>query len=145
MIIVTQPIYRWLTLTSLGLNLLFAGIAIAIVIRIPTTPADYDVFVHFERLSNTLPPADARLLRGQINASREAIKTAQMQYHAMQDQIRKTLRRDPFDLAAARAGMANIRVARENFDQVIQNAVAITAPQMSPAGRRALADWPPVR
>ena len=145
MIIVTQPIYRWLTLTSLALNLLFAGIAIAIVTRTPTPPADYDVFAHFKRLSKTFPPTDADLLRDQINTNREAIKTAQLQYHAMQDQIRKTLRQDPFDLAAVRRGMANIRAAREDFDQVIQNMLAVIAPQMSSAGRHALADWPPVR
>ena len=35
--------------------------------------------------------------------------------------------------------------ARQAFDQVIQGVFAVAAAQMSPAGRHALADWPPGR
>ena len=42
-----------------------------------------------------------------------------------------------------RAAMAKTRVARQNFDQTIQGVFAGLAAQMSPAGRRALAGWPP--
>jgi hypothetical protein len=41
--------------------------------------------------------------------------------------------------------MANTRAARQNFDQAIQGVFATSAAQMSAAGRRALADWPPGR
>ena len=43
-------------------------------------PADWDrnVFVRVEHIADTLPPADADFLRGQINANRAAIVDAQL-------------------------------------------------------------------
>jgi uncharacterized membrane protein len=137
---------RWLLLGSLALNLFFVGVALAMAIRAPAPPAwDRNVFVRVEHIADTLPPADADLLRGQINANRQIIDDAQRQYHSAQDQIHGTLRRQPFDLEAMRAAMAKTRAARQNFDQVIQGVFAFSASQMSPAGRNALADWPPGR
>ena len=52
---------------------------------------------------------------------------------------------EPFDAEAMRAAMAKTRAARQNFDQIIQGVFAFSAAQMSPAGRSALADWPPGR
>jgi uncharacterized membrane protein len=137
---------RWLLLGSLALNLFFIGVAMAMAIRAPTPPTwDRNVFVRVERIADTLPPADADLLRGQIRANRRLIEDSQAQYRAAQDQIRATLRHEPFDLEAMRAAMAKTRTARQNFDQVIQGVFAFSASQMSPAGRSALADWPPNR
>ena len=137
---------RWLLLGSLALNLFFVGVALAMVIRAPAAPTwDRNVFVRVERIADTLPPADADLLRGQINANRQLIDDTQRQYHSAQDQIHETLRHEPFDVEAMRAAMAKTRAARQAFDQVIQGVFAFTASQMSPAGRSALADWPPGR
>jgi uncharacterized membrane protein len=137
---------RWLLLGSLALNLFFVGVAAALVVRAPAPTAwDRNVFVRVERIADTLPPADADLLRGQINANRQLIEDSQAQFHSAQDQIHDTLRREPFDLEAMRAAMAKTRGARQAFDQVIQGVFAFSASQMSPAGRSALADWPPGR
>jgi uncharacterized membrane protein len=137
---------RWLLLGSLALNLFFIGIAAALVIRAPASPTwDRDVFVRVERLSATLPPADADLLRGEINANRATIENMQSKYYAARESIHDTLRQEPFDPAAMRAAMAATRAARQAFDQVIQGVFAGSAAKMSPAGRRALADWPPGR
>ncbi len=137
---------RWLLLGSLALNLFFIGIAIAMAIRTPASPSwDPNVFVRVERLAASLPSADGDLLRGRIKANREPIEDAQTKYRTAQDNIRATLRQDPFDAAALQAAMAKTRAARQGFDQVIQGVFAGTAAQMSPAGRRALADWPPGR
>ena len=137
---------RWLLLGSLALNLFFVGVALAIIVRAPAAPTwDRNVFVRVERIADTLPPADADLLRGQINANRQLIEDAQTKYRAAQDQIRATLRQEPFDVEAMRAAMAKTRGARQSFDQVIQGVFAFSASQMSPAGRSALADWPPGR
>ena len=137
---------RWLLLGSLALNLFFVGIALAMAIRAPVPPSwDRNVFVRVERIADTLPPADADLLRGQIQANRQRIEDSQTQYRGAQDQIREMLRHEPFDVEAMRAAMAKTRAARQNFDQVIQGVFAFSASQMSPAGRNALADWPPGR
>jgi uncharacterized membrane protein len=137
---------RWLLLGSLALNLFFVGVAVAMAIRAPAPPAwDRNVFVRVELIADTLPPADADVLRGQIKANRQLIEDSQAQYRGGQDQIRETLRHEPFDVEAMRAAMAKTRAARQNFDQAIQGVFAFSASQMSPAGRNALADWPPGR
>ena len=137
---------RWLLLGSLALNLFFVGVAVALAVRAPAPPTwDRNVFVRVERIATTLPPSDADLLRGQINANRELIEDTQTKYRTAQDTIRVTLRQEPFDPAAMRAAMAKTRAARQNFDQVIQGVFAGVAAQMSGAGRQALADWPPRR
>lgn len=137
---------RWLLLGSLALNLFFVGVAVAMAIRAPAPPAwDRNVFVRAERIADTLPPADADILRGQIQANRTLIETAQTEFRTSQSQIRDTLRHEPFDAEALRAAMAKTRAARQHFDQVIQGVFAFSASQMSPAGRSALADWPPNR
>ena len=143
---ITRGSSRWLLLGSLALNLFFVGVAVAMAIRAPAPPTwDRNVFVRVERIANTLPPADADLLRGQINANRQLIDEAQTKYHSAQDAIHEVLRHEPFDVNAMRAAMAQTRAARQTFDQVIQGVFAFSAAQMSPAGRQALADWPPGR
>ena len=143
---VTRGSSRWLLLGSLALNLFFVGVALAMAIRAPAPPAwDRNVFVRVEHIADTLPPADADQLRGQINANRQLIDDTQRQYHSAQNQIHETLRHEPFDVEAMRAAMAKTRAARQAFDQVIQGVFAFSASQMSPAGRSALADWPPSR
>lgn len=137
---------RWLLLGSLALNLFFIGVAVAMAVRGPPQSAwDRNVFVRYERMAASLPPTDAALLRGQIAADRAAIEAAQTQYRARQETVRETLRREPFDAEALRTAMAQSRAARQTYDVAIQGAVAVTAPQMSSAGRRAVADWPPGR
>lgn len=137
---------RWLLLGSLALNLFFVGVAIAMAVRAPAPSYwDRNVFVRVERLAATLPRADADILRGEINANHAAIESAQTAYHAAQDHIHDVLRQEPFDINAMRTAMANTRTARQNFDQTIQGVFAVIAAKISPAGRQALANWPPGR
>ena len=137
---------RWLLLGSLALNLFFVGVAIAMAVRAPAPSYwDRNVFVRVERLAATLPPADADILRGEINANRAAIVDAQASYHAAQDHIHQVLRQEPFDVEALRAAMTKTRAGRQAFDQSIQGVFAVIAGKISPAGRQALADWPPGR
>lgn len=138
---------RWLLLGSLALNLFFIGIALALAIRGPSSPAPYDrdVFVRVERLAASLPAGDAAIMRARVEANRTAIQDAQRGHRAAQNTIRDTFRQAPFDPQAMRAAMAQTRTARQTFDQVIQGVIASAATDMSPAGRAALADWPPGR
>jgi len=137
---------RWLLLGSLALNLFFVGVAIAMAVRAPAPSYwDRNVFVRVERLAATLPPADADILRGAINANRSTIADTQIAYHKAQDSIHEVLRQEPFDVEAMRAAMAKTRSARQAFDQSIQGVFAVIATKISPAGRQALADWPPGR
>jgi uncharacterized membrane protein len=134
---------RWLLLGSLALNLFFIGIALAMAIRAPAPPPRWDpnVFVRVERIATTLPPADADILRGAMQANHAAIDTAQTKYHAARDHIHATLREDPFKIEDLRAAMAESRATRQAYDQVIQAVFADAAAKMSPAGRQAVANW----
>ncbi len=137
---------RWLLLGSLALNLFFIGIAIALAVRGPPPRTwDPDVFVRMERLAAALPPADGAVLRGQMKDNHDAIAQAQTQYHTARDQIRATLRQKPFDPNAMRGAMTNAQAARQAYYQTIQGVFATAAAKMSPAGRQALANWPPGR
>jgi uncharacterized membrane protein len=135
---------RWLLLVSMALNLFFIGVAVAMAVREPPPPLlDRDVFLRIQQLAATLPPADADLLRAQIQNHRNIIENTQTIYHAAQDEIHETLRQNPFAVEAMRAAMAKTRAARQNFDLVIQGVIAAAADKMSSAGRHALADRPP--
>jgi uncharacterized membrane protein len=137
---------RWLLLGSLALNLFFVGVALAMAIRAPA-PSYWDpnVFVRVERLAATLPPADAEILRKQIDANRAAIEDTQTKYHSARRHIHEVLRQEPFDVEAMRAATAQTRTARLNFDQTVQGVFADIAAKITPAGRQALANWPPGR
>jgi uncharacterized membrane protein len=137
---------RWLLLGSLALNLFFVGIALAMVIRAPA-PSYWDpnVFVRVARLAATLPPADAEILRKQIDANHAAVDEAKTRYHSARQHIHEVLRQEPFDVDAMRAATAQARAARLNFDQTIQGVFADIAAKITPAGRQALANWPPGR
>jgi uncharacterized membrane protein len=134
---------RWLLLGSLALNLFFVGVAAAMAIRAPAPPARWDanVFVRVERLAANLPPADADILRGAIQANRDAIDGTQASYHRARDGIRATLREEPFKADDMRAAMVKTRAARQSFDQAIQGVFADAVVKMSPAARHAIADW----
>jgi uncharacterized membrane protein len=134
---------RWLLLGSLALNLFFIGIAVAMAFRGPAPASRWDrnVFVRVERLAAALPQADADVVRGAMQAQHDAIASAQDKYHSAREHIHETLRHDPFKVEDLRAAMAETRMARQNFDQVIQGVFADVASQLSAAGRHAIANW----
>jgi uncharacterized membrane protein len=134
---------RWVLLGSLALNRFLIGIAIAMVVRHPAPPRNWerDIFVRTERLAEGLPKADRDILLRQMQANRPAIEKTQREYRAAQESIRDNLRKEPFDITAMRSAMNDTRVARQAFDVAVQNAFASAAEQMSQNGRTALADW----
>ena len=136
------PPPRWLLLGSLAFNLFFIGVAAALLIRNPA-PQDRSMSARIERLAETLPTADADILRSRFQSNRAAVEGARDNYEAMRETIRQALRQEPFDAAAMRDSMAKTRAARQNFDTVMQGVIAAAAGDMSPAGRRKLAEWPP--
>lgn len=133
---------RWLLLGSLALNLFFVGVAVAMAIRAPRW--DPDVFVRVERLSATLPLADADILRGAYQANHDRIADAQTAYQDGRRSIHEILRQEPFKVEDLRDAMAKTRAARQAVDQVVQGVFADTVVKLSPAARHAVADWRPV-
>ena len=143
---------RWLLLGSLALNLFFVGAAGAVAFRysspVPLATVariDHSLAGRLDRIAASLPPADAVLLRTQLRVEAVKVAAAQADLRLSQEDVRKSLRAQPFDADAMRTAMAENRAARENFDQVLHNTIASAAAKMSLVGRTKLADWPAER
>jgi uncharacterized membrane protein len=134
---------RWLLFGSLALNLFFIGVAVALAIRGPAPPHRWnrDVFVRIDRLAATLPKADGDIVRNAMRANHDAVAKAQVAYRGAREDIRETLRQDPFSIDAMRAAMDKAGAARQTYDRILGDVFADAAAKMSPAGRHALANW----
>lgn len=139
------PHWRWLLLGSLALNLFFFGAAGAVAIRLsgpvplaPVARIDHSLAGRIDRIAARLPSADARVLRAQLRDEAVNVATAQADLRLAQEDVRKTLRAQPFDAAAMRAAMVASRVAHDKFDQVLHDTIAAAAAKMSNAGRATL-------
>jgi uncharacterized membrane protein len=143
---------RWLLLGSLALNLFFVGAAGAVALRYSSpvplaavTHIDHSLAARFNRIAASLPPADAQVMRMQLRTEAQKVASAQADLRLSQDDIRKSLRAEPYDPNAMRVAMAENRTARDNFDQVLHDMIASAAAKMSIVGRNKLADWPTER
>ena len=133
-------------------NLIFAGAAGASFIRHsgavslePVTHMSRGAENRLDRIATTLPEPDAQIMRSFIRAEAAKVVAAQANLRLSQEDLRTSLRAEPFNPAAVRAAMAETSAARDNFDQVLQDVIASAAAKMSQAGRSKLADWPPPR
>jgi uncharacterized membrane protein len=144
--------WRWLLLGSLALNLFFVGAAGAVAIRysgpVPLTTVariDHSLASRLDHIAAALPPSDAALLRSQLRGEAVKLAAAQADLRLAQDDVRKSLRAQPFDPGAMRTAMAESRSAHDNVDQVLHDTIAAAAANMSVVGRTKLADWPAER
>jgi len=140
---------RWLLLSSLVLNLLFVGAAGAVAFRYstpvplsPVTRMDHSLTTRLDRLAASLPPADADVMRAELRDDAVVMATAQADLRLSRDEVRKSLRAQPFDLQAMRAALAANHAAHDNFDKVVHDMIAGAAAKMSVVGRAKLAEWP---
>lgn len=140
---------RWLLFGSLALNLFFIGIGGALLVQDsglgPAAPVAFDrgVAARIDRLAAALPSDDGKLLRAAYTAHRADIDGSRAAYRKAQDATRAVLRVEPFDGTALRRAMAAMRDAKLAFDRKLQNLIAQVAADMSPTGRRKLADYHP--
>ena len=100
---------HWLLLVSLALNLFFVGAAGAVAYRytspVPLAPVariDNNLVGRLNRVADTLPPDDADAMRAQLRDDAVKIATAQADLRLSQDDVRRSLRADPFDADAMR-------------------------------------------
>ena len=120
---------RWLLLGSLALNLFFIGVAVAMAIRAPAPHALGSQRVRAHRAAGRDVAAGRRrrCCERRCRPITTPSTTAQDKYHAARDEIRETLRQDPFKVEDMRAAMARRRAARQSFDLVIQGVFADAA------------------
>jgi uncharacterized membrane protein len=143
---------RWLLLGSVALNLFFVGAAGAVAFRyqspVPLATVeriDHSLAGRLDRIAASLPPADAEIMRAQLRGDVEKIAAAQADLRLSQEDVRKSLRMEPFDPDAVRTAMAENRTAREYFEQALHDMIASAAAKMTVVGRNKLADWPAQR
>ncbi len=141
---------RWLLLGSLALNLFFVGAAGAVAYRysspVPLATVariDHGLASRLNRIAASLPSTDAKIMRSELRAAEEKVAAAQADLRLSQDEVRSSLRAEPFDPEAVRTAMADNRAARDNFDEVLHDMIATAAAKMSVVGRNKLAEWPP--
>ena len=125
---------RWGLLLSLAVNLFFVGTVGALVVRsylaVPPAIAERPrtAEARIDRLAATLPPSDADKLRAQFKSESSSAEAVRETYDRALEQVRTAL---------------HARSARLALDQVLQEVIATSAAQMSPAGRSQLAEWTP--
>jgi uncharacterized membrane protein len=141
---------RWLLLGSLALNLLFVGAAGAVALRyssaVPLTDVarlNHGPDDRLERLVASLPPADAAVVRAEFRSDAQEVAAARADVRLSQEDLRNSLRADPFDSEAMRTAMAQSRAAHDKLELVLQHVIATAAGKMSVVGRNKLADWQP--
>jgi uncharacterized membrane protein len=139
---------RWFLMASLALNVCFVGAAGAVALRytgeVPLSAVariDHSAADRLDRMAATLPSIDAQLIRSTLRADEEKVAAAQADLRLSQEEVRNSLRAEPFDLAAMRAAMAQVQAARENYHSVLHEVIEATAAKMSVVGRNKLADW----
>jgi uncharacterized membrane protein len=140
---------RYLLLGSLMLNLAFVGAAGAVALQrasaVPLQPVvgiKHGIDHRFARIAASLPENDAKIMRAEFRAEAVKLAAAETQVRLSEVAVRDSLRAQPFDPAAVRTAMAETSAARDQFSQLVHDAVATATAKMSPAGRETLADWP---
>jgi uncharacterized membrane protein len=143
---------RWLLIGSLALNLFFVGTIAALAVRHYVAPAQPAVTerartaaARIERLAAPLPATDAEKLRAAFRAREAAAEAGREGLNGAFEQMRASLRAQPFDPAQLRAALAEVRKARPVYELAMQEIFAAAAADMSAEGRAKLADWPPPR
>jgi uncharacterized membrane protein len=138
----------WLLPVSLALNLFLVGAAGAVAIRssgtVPLSNVariDANAMDRVSRMASSLPINDAQVMRQQLRHDAVKVAAAQTDLRLAQEQVRATLRAQPFDLDAMRAAMTQVQATREKYHTILQDMFAVAAVKMSEVGRNKLADW----
>lgn len=144
---ITLP--RWVLPASLLLNVFFAGVIVALALPMlfgppPRPPhGPHDPLAMADRMAETLPPADAAILRAAFAQQTDALRAAHRQMESFPDRVRDALDAEPFRIDALAAVFADGRATRVAIEDAISASILDAAATMSPDGRHRLADWRP--
>jgi Predicted integral membrane protein len=143
---------RWVLPASLLLNVFCAGVIVALALpmlsgpphRPPHGPHEpRDPLAMAEHMAETLPAADAAILRAAFAHHTDALRAAHRQMDSFPDRVRDALDAEPFRIDALAAVFADGRAARVAMEEAISGAILDAAATMSPEGRHRLAAWRP--
>ncbi|HTH16163.1 MAG TPA: periplasmic heavy metal sensor [Magnetospirillum sp.] len=134
----------WALLASLTANVFF-GVVIGIHLSQGPKPPPHRPGQMLEDMVEILPPADAALLRTAMDAHRAELSEPREHPREHLERMRQALLAEPFDIQVFRQVDAEFRASRERTGAAIGEVLAEALPQMSPEGRKRLADFRPPR
>src|SRR6202035_152130 len=85
---------------------------------------DHRLAGRLDRIAASLPPVRAEIMRAPLRGGVETISAAQAYLRLSQEDVRKSLRIEPFDPDAVRTAMTENRTAREYFELVLHDMIA---------------------
>lgn len=132
---------KWVLTASLALNVFLA--TVLVVVYRPHRPPPLDVAQIAERIAETLPAADAAILREIVAVRAPEIDRSRRLSRSLPDRVRAVLAKEEFDPEALRPVFADIAAAHQRMDEALAALVIEAATRMSPEGRAAIARWRP--
>ncbi len=141
---------RWITMlgaalvVSLALNLFFGGVIAGHrlgqrgQLDLQLNPARLQLGI--ERVARALPDADAALLRSQFDTGRADLAQRFQSLQEARRAVGQALRSEPFDAAVLTAAYEAMQARSQEMQAAIHGVVKAVLPQLSPAGRAAVAD-----
>ena len=141
---------RWITVlggalvVSLALNLFFGGVVVGHRVG---TGGDFDwqltpakLKFGIERVTRTLPAADAKIMRDLFEAQKSDIT---QRFEALQESrkaIGAALKAEPFDAAAFTAAYEAMQARSQELQAAIHGVIKSAIPQLSAEGRRVIVE-----
>ena len=136
--------WRVALILSLALNLLLAGVvgvwAVRPMFRGPPPPPEFGHVI--ERMAHRLNNADAAILKRAYDEHRDEMNRLTGDVRDARQKVRRALQTDPFDPAALKVAMDEVRAARSTVEEAIQDVMRSGAAAMSTEGRHTLARGP---
>jgi len=135
------PMRKWLLPVSLAINV-FLGAAVVTHFlhhRPLHPPGPPDPVEMAEHMAESLPPADALVLRQAFAARAPTMREILLGDAAFHSRLRTVLEAPEFDAAAMRATLADADKVHVAFGEAMGAAMIDAAGKMSPEGRRKLA------
>lgn len=167
---ITLP--RWLLPVSILINLFLAGAVVALALPMlsgppprppfgahgPTGPGGprgpdgpdrpgkpHGPLAMVERMAESLPPADAAILREAVASRSEAMQAADKEMRSFPDRLRDALDNEPFQIDVLKSVFTEGRAARMAMEDALSTSIVEATQRMSAEGRHRLADWRPDR
>lgn len=143
---------RRFMLFSVALNLFLIGVGATMFARsyfappsVTTVTIDRSARARIERIAETLPPADAAIMRAAYRDNAATLDAARAATDAGVARIKASFRAEPYDIQATRAATAETRAKFMQFLALVHDAMAQAAGKMSPEGRERLAEYSSAR
>ena len=96
--------------------------------------------VGIERVLRTLPDGDRKLMRGMFEDQRETIMQKLVAFREARRGVAQALKAVPFDPDAFAAAYQTMQDRNRDLQEAIHAVIKAAVPQLSPAGREAMAE-----